>query len=416
MTNQFFKPRGLQFSVLPPLSLYIHLRWCLLKCPYCDFNSHLAPDSKHRSVPISTLHVEKPEDSRVLSLDLQNEYLNAVIADLDAQLPKIWGRRLHTIFLGGGTPSLFEPALIDTLLGAVRARLGMPVTGEITLEANPGTFERERFKAYREAGVSRLSVGVQSFSDLHLQALGRIHSAEQAQEAVACATALFEEVNVDLMYGLPEQSKKEALQDVAIATRLGPTHLSLYQLTLEPGTLFAAKPPALPDDETLVQIEEAVHEAAAQAGYARYEISAFARKGHVCHHNLNYWGFGDYLGIGAGAHGKISYPDRIERETRHRNPQAYMQAVTLGKPSCEVRELAREELPFEFMLNALRLVEGVPDSWFVERCGRPLSDLQAPLKKAIEKGLLLPVPGSFKASPLGLRFLNDLQMIFLKDT
>lgn len=424
LVSRVFKPGELQFSAMPPLGLYIHLPWCVRKCPYCDFNSHLAPQSPFREVAVvrssgsslepdhSSEAVFKPADT--LPMDLQRRYLAALLADLDQQLPKIWGRKLYSVFIGGGTPSLFAPELIDELLGAVRARLGMPQSGEITLEANPGTFELERFRGFREAGVTRLSIGVQSFSTTHLKALGRIHSGDQAVQAVAAAVQLFDEVNVDLMYGLPHQTQAQAKRDVAQAIELGPTHLSLYQLTMEPNTLFAQHPPPLPDDDTLADIEDAVHNLAAQAGYERYEISAFAKPGHRCQHNLNYWGFGDYLGIGAGAHAKISYPNRIERETRPRNPQGYMQAWLEGQgDGLASQTLSTQELPFEFMLNALRLMEGAPEQWFVERCGRPLSDLQRGLRHALKKGLMDSQPGILKPTALGFRFLNDVQSLFL---
>lgn len=421
LVGKVFKPSELRFPAMPPLGLYIHLPWCVRKCPYCDFNSHLAPDSPLREVGTASViplkDARNPRDeaplTHALPVDLQRRYLDALIADLDQQLPKVWGRKLHSVFIGGGTPSLFEPALIDELLGAVRARLGMPMSGEITMEANPGTFELARFEGYRQAGVSRLSIGVQSFSDSHLASLGRVHGGEQARAAVAAAVQLFDEVNLDLMYGLPGQGVEDALADVNMALGLGTTHLSLYQLTMEPNTLFAAHPPELPDDEVLSDIEDAVHARVAQAGFERYEVSAFCKPGHRCQHNLNYWGFGDYLGIGAGAHAKISYPNRIERETRHRNPQAYMDEMLAQARPAEVRSLTVQELPFEFMLNALRLIDGVPDAYFVERCGRPLSDLQGALKAALDKGLLDPKPGVLKATPLGLRFLNDLQSLFL---
>ncbi|HEX5485707.1 MAG TPA: radical SAM family heme chaperone HemW [Limnobacter sp.] len=401
LVTQIFKPSDLTFTALPPLSLYIHLPWCVKKCPYCDFNSHLAQGS------------DRQEDHG-LPIALQRQYLNALIADLDAQLPKVWGRKLHTIFIGGGTPSLFHPELIDELLGAVRARLGMPGTGEITMEANPGTFEQARFEGFKKAGVSRLSIGVQSFSDSHLSALGRIHQGRQAVEAAESAIALFDEVNLDLMYGLPDQTPQQALADLQQAIELGPTHLSLYQLTLEPNTQFAVKPPVLPAEETLADIEDAVHAKAAAAGYQRYEVSAFSKPGHRCQHNLNYWTFGDYLGIGAGAHGKITYPNRVERETRLRNPQAYMQEAMAGGAGFEVRELKATELPFEFMLNALRLMDGVPEQYFTERCGRPVTDLQAPLREALGKQLMHNKPGVFQPTELGIRFLNDLQSLFLR--
>lgn len=435
LVGRVFMPSELRFAAMPPLALYIHLPWCVRKCPYCDFNSHLAPDSKLREVAVpihpaahSVAHsvASLDPDSLAVSatpieqgyaaslpLELQRRYLNALIADLDQQLPKVWGRKLYSIFIGGGTPSLFDPSMIDELIAAVRARLGMPQTGEITMEANPGTFEQARFEGYRKAGVNRLSIGVQSFSDSHLKALGRVHNAGQAVDAVRSAVALFDEVNIDLMYALPNQSVDQALADVKQALALNTTHLSLYQLTMEPNTLFAAKPPPLPDDDTLVDIEEAVQGAAIQAGFEHYEISAFAKPGHRSQHNLNYWGFGDYLGIGAGAHAKISYPNRIERETRHRNPMAYMEEMEGASQPLEVRTLAVKELPFEFMLNALRLTDGAPESWFVERCGRPLSDLQKPLKEALAKGLIESQPGVFKPSGLGFRFLNDVQSLFL---
>lgn len=421
LVSRVFKPSELRFSALPPLGLYIHLPWCVRKCPYCDFNSHLAPASPFREVAVDASMLKTANEmdkttglaAQTLPMDLQRRYLDALVRDLDMQLPKIWGRKLYSIFIGGGTPSLFAPELIDELIGAVRARLVMPQSGEITMEANPGTFEQARFEGFRAAGVNRLSIGVQSFSDPHLQALGRIHQGEQARAAVASAVKLFDEVNVDLMYGLPNQSLEQALADVQAAIALNPSHLSLYQLTMEPNTLFALKPPPLPDDELLADIEEAVHRAAAGAGFQRYEISAFAKAGHRCQHNLNYWGFGDYLGIGAGAHAKISYPNRIERETRHRNPQAYMDEMLGAANPAETRQIQVKELPFEFMLNGLRLIDGVPEQYFIERCGRPVSDLQRALKVAVEKGLIEPTPGIFKPTELGFRFLNDLQELFL---
>ncbi|BET25588.1 anaerobic coproporphyrinogen III oxidase [Limnobacter thiooxidans] len=423
LVGRVFMPSELRFAAMPPLALYIHLPWCVRKCPYCDFNSHLAPESKLRevAVPVHSLNAKPVESTEPaeqgyaasLPLDLQRRYLNALIADLDQQLPKIWGRKLYSIFIGGGTPSLFEPSLIDELIAAVRARLGMPQTGEITMEANPGTFEQARFEGYRKAGVNRLSIGVQSFSDSHLKALGRVHNGGQAIDAVRSAVALFDEVNIDLMYALPHQSVDQALADVKQALSLNTTHLSLYQLTMEPNTLFAAKPPPLPDDDTLVDIEEAVQGAARNAGFEHYEISAFAKPGHRSQHNLNYWGFGDYLGIGAGAHAKISYPNRIERETRHRNPMAYMDEMEGAAQPLEVSTVAVRDLPFEFMLNAMRLLDGVPEAWFEERCGRPLIDLQKGLNLALKKGLLDSRPGTLKPTETGLRFLNDLQMIFL---
>lgn len=392
-------PNALRFATLPPLALYIHLPWCVRKCPYCDFNSHLVNDPG--------------EGASAVPLAIQQRYVQALMADLETQLPNIWGRRIVSIFMGGGTPSLFEPALIDELLAGVRARLGQPLLGEITMEANPGTFEAARFEGYRKAGVNRLSLGVQSFSDDKLKALGRVHNGGQAIEAARCALALFDEVNFDLMYGLPGQTVAQAAQDVQLAADLAPTHLSLYQLTLEPNTLFAVKPPQLPAEDDLVDIEDEVHRLAKENGYERYEVSAFSKKGHSCKHNLNYWGFGDYLGIGAGAHGKISFHDRVVRHNHLKNPQAYMESMEQGQAPAESRTLKAKELPFEFMLNALRLVEGVPVQWYSERCGRPLLDLQKSLLIAREKGLLEPNEQVIKPTPIGFRFLNDLQSIFL---
>lgn len=424
LVTQIFKPSDIALPALPALSLYIHLPWCVRKCPYCDFNSHLAPESPFKRVAVvQQKDWESPQGVQAGSLpvELQKRYINALITDLDQQLPKVWGRKLHSIFIGGGTPSLFEPKLIDELLGAVRARLGSPNSGEITLEANPGTFEQERFEGFRQAGVTRLSVGVQSFDSKSLKELGRIHSGDQAEQAIQSALDIFDHVNVDLMYGLPRgrgevQSIEQALVDVNKAIELAPDHLSLYQLTLEPNTAFEAKPPNLPEGDLLIDIEEAVHLAAHKAGYERYEVSAFAKPNSQSQHNLNYWQFGDYLGIGAGAHAKISFANRIERENRLRNPQAYMQAIEQSQPYFETRELKVADLPFEFMLNALRLIEGVPEHYFVERCGRPLSDLQKPLKQAMQQQLINGQPGRFKATGLGMSFLNDLQQLFLSDS
>ncbi|MDX1668572.1 MAG: radical SAM family heme chaperone HemW [Limnobacter sp.] len=421
LVTQIFKPTQIALPALPPLGLYIHLPWCVRKCPYCDFNSHLAPESPFKAIAINKLgggHELGKKQADSLPPDIQKRYLRALINDLDQQLPKVWGRKLHSVFIGGGTPSLFAPELIDELLGAVRARFGMPVTGEITMEANPGTFEQERFEGFKQAGVTRLSLGVQSFNSSALQALGRVHNAEQATRAVESAVQLFDHVNIDLMYGLPlgpegVQSVQQAISDVQAAIQLRPDHLSLYQLTLEPNTQFEAKPPLLPELDVLIELEQAVHQEVKKAGYERYEVSAFARAGCQSQHNVNYWQFGDYLGIGAGAHAKISFANRIERENRLRNPQAYMQAVEQGDEFFESRELTVADLPFEFMLNALRLTGGVPEQYFTERCGRPVSDLQRPLKLGLEKGLISPEPGRFKATSRGFDFLNDLQQLFL---
>jgi len=424
LVGRVFMPSELRFAAMPPLALYIHLPWCVRKCPYCDFNSHLAPESKLREVGVPLLSDIQRVDmnpsiageqgfAESLPLDLQRRYLNALIADLDQQLPKIWGRKLYSVFIGGGTPSLFAPELIDELLGAVRARLGMPQSGEITMEANPGTFEQARFEGFREAGINRLSIGVQSFSDSHLKALGRVHNSGQAVAAVRSAVALFDEVNIDLMYALPHQNVEQALADVAQAVALNSTHLSLYQLTMEPNTLFAAKPPPLPDDDTLIDIEEAVHKAAKEAGFEQYEISAFAKPGKQARHNLNYWQFGDYLGIGAGAHSKLSYHDKITRESRSKHPKAYMEQVQQGQNTERVWEISRQELGFEFMMNALRLTDGVPLSLFQQRTGLPIANQQHALNKAQEKGLLEISADRIRPTLQGQRFLNELLALFL---
>jgi oxygen-independent coproporphyrinogen-3 oxidase len=375
---------------LPPLSLYVHLPWCIRKCPYCDFNSHEA--------------AEVPED----------RYLEALRADLEAALPLVWGRTVQTVFIGGGTPSLFSPESIDRLLGDVRARLRLSAEAEVTLEANPGTFERAKFRAFREAGVNRLSVGIQSFDGRALHALGRVHDRAQALAAAQAAAELFPTFNLDLMHALPGQDLAALRADLDQALAFEPPHLSYYHLTIEPNTLFAARPPAgLPDEDTAADMQDAIRERAGAAGLVHYEISAYARAGHRARHNLNYWAFGDYLGIGAGAHGKLSFHDRIVRQTRWRHPRRYMEAALAGDAVEQVRTLGAADLPFEFMLNALRLVDGVPAASFEERTGMPLAALASPLRRAAERGLLDPDPAVLRATPLGLGFLNDLQQMFL---
>ena len=379
------------FAALPPLSLYVHIPWCVRKCPYCDFNSHEARG-------------ELPQDA----------YVDALIADLEAALPAIWGRRVHTIFIGGGTPSLFTATAIDRLLAAIRARVHLAADAEITMEANPGTFERERFAGYRDAGVNRLSLGVQSFDPGHLAALGRIHDAGEARAAAASALALFGNVNLDVMYALPGQTLAEAQADAHAAIALAPPHLSFYQLTLEPNTLFHRHPPKLPDADAAADIEQAVHAVVAGGGYRRYETSAFARSGCECRHNLNYWRFGDYLGIGAGAHSKLSLPDRVLRQMRWKNPQQYLERAPRGEAVHEETTVTRDDIGFEFMLNALRLAEGVPAPLFAERTGYPLAIVEREIAEAVRRGLLDPDPTVIRATPLGAQFLNDLQALFLR--
>ena len=384
---------------LPPLTLYVHFPWCTKKCPYCDFNSHAVTNN----------------GSHQTNFD-EALYLKALCADLEASLPLIWGRRIHAIFIGGGTPSLLSAAGLDQLLADIRARLPMDADIEITMEANPGSVEVQQFKAYQASGVNRLSLGIQSFNDQHLKALGRIHQADEARQAIRIAQETFLRVNIDLMYGLPEQTTQQAMQDLKEALSFETGHISLYHLTLEPNTLFASFPPPLPDEDTTFEMQEMLHQLLHQADYDRYEISAFAKKNQRCQHNLNYWKFGDYLGIGAGAHGKISFPDKIIRTIKERHPQSYMQSVfSPAKAMLEERQIDGHELPFEFMLNALRLIEGVPSTDFLDRTGIDLSAIQKDLQVAIQKGLLTDSLTQIQATPLGLQFLNDLQEIFLPD-
>jgi oxygen-independent coproporphyrinogen-3 oxidase len=374
---------------LPPLALYVHIPWCVRKCPYCDFNSH------ERAGPL-------PEPA----------YVDALLRDLEQLLPHVWGRRLVSVFIGGGTPSLFSPEAIDTLLSGVRARLVLEPEAEITLEANPGTVEAARFRGFRAAGVNRISIGVQSFDARMLAALGRIHGPDEARRAIDAALASFDNVNIDLMYGLPAQTHEMASADVAVAARCGVPHVSAYQLTLEPNTVFWSKPPSLPEHDEAADMQLMVEEVLAGAGYEHYETSAFARPGRRCRHNLNYWEFGDYLGIGAGAHGKISFPDRITRHERAKQPREYleMKNTLAGEKLIEEREL-----PLEFMLNALRLVEGFPVTLFEERTGLPLTGIQSELEKAEQAGLLERDWKRIRPTARGQRFLNELLALFLAD-
>jgi oxygen-independent coproporphyrinogen-3 oxidase len=381
----------LHFAALPPLSLYIHLPWCVRKCPYCDFNSHEARESL-------------PE----------NEYIEALWRDLEQDLPPVWGRPVQTIFFGGGTPSLFTPAAIDRLLSGVRARLTVAQDAEITLEANPGTIDLERFRGFRAAGVNRLSIGIQSFDDEKLQALGRIHGRGEALRAAAAARAAgFDNFNLDLMFGLPNQTVEQALEDVRTALALTPTHLSAYQLTIEPNTLFHAHPPRLPEDEAIWDMQQQIQTLLAAHGYHQYEVSAYARAGFECRHNLNYWRFGDYLGIGAGAHGKITHPDRITRRWKTKQPQAYLASAGTAAGLGGDQSLTRPDIAAEFMLNALRLTAGFPRALFAERTGLPITTITEQLALAESKGLLVNEIDRICATPLGYRFLNDLVGLFV---
>lgn len=390
-----FHPRAAAWRLdsLPPLSLYIHFPWCVRKCPYCDFNSH---------EPRSALD--------------QDGYIDALIADLESALPLIWGRRVQTVFMGGGTPSLFSPAHIDRLLRALDARLKLNPDAEITLEANPGTLEIAQFAGYRAAGVNRLSIGVQSFDPGHLSALGRIHGADEARRAAEQASRHFDTFNLDIMYALPGQTLEQALADIEQALALGARHLSAYHLTLEPNTLFAARPPAnLPDDDLAADMQEAIEARLAAAGLVHYETSAFALPGHQAQHNLNYWTFGDYLGIGAGAHGKLSFHDRIQRDMRHKQPAAYLAGVAQGSQVQTNQPVAHADLAFEFMMNALRLTEGFALSLFNERTGLPLSAILPALEQAQTRGWVQRDGDWLRPTLAGQRFLNDLLGLFLPD-
>lgn len=390
--QHYMRDGTLQLAALPPLSLYVHLPWCLKKCPYCDFNSH-------------EVSGELPEQ----------RYLDALMADLEASLPLIWGRTVHSIFIGGGTPSLFSPQAIDRLLGDIRARLRLEPDCEITLEANPGTFEKHRFKAFRSAGVTRLSVGVQSFDDRHLKALGRVHDRAQALAAVEEAAQSFDTFNLDIMYALPGQTLENLEQDMRQALALQPPHISIYHLTVEPNTYFAKYPPALPQEDDAYAMLDRITELTGVAGMDRYEISAYAKPGHRCLHNLNYWKFGDYLGIGAGAHSKLSFAHRVVRQVRFREPRLYMDKALAGTPVAQDSEVSRADLPFEFMLNALRLREGFKLQDFAEKTGLPLTAIQAGLDEAERKGLIARDFAHVKPTERGFDFLNDLQALFLAD-
>ena len=391
--QHYMREGTLRLAALPPLSLYVHLPWCLKKCPYCDFNSH-----------------------EMASADMpEQRYIDALIADLEASLPLIWGRSVHSIFIGGGTPSLFSPAAIDRLLADIRARLRLDADCEITLEANPGTFEKDRFKAFRSAGVTRLSVGVQSFDDQHLKALGRVHDRAQAIAAVEEAAASFETFNLDIMYALPGQDLAGLEKDMRQALALSPPHISIYHLTIEPNTYFAKFPPAIPEEDLAYAMLDRISEMTGEAGLERYEVSAYAKPGHRCFHNLNYWQFGDYLGIGAGAHSKLSFAHRVVRQVRWREPKLYMDKALAGEAVTQESEVARADLPFEFMLNALRLRDGFALQDFAEKTGLPLTVLQPGLDEAERRGLVTRGLTHIRPTVRGFDFLNDLQALFLSD-
>ena len=381
-----------EFRVSPPLALYVHVPWCVRKCPYCDFNSHEASGA----IP-------------------EAEYVAALIADLQSALPLIWGRPVVSVFFGGGTPSLLSPAAIDELIAAFRALAMLSPEAEITLEANPGTVEAEKFAGFRAAGVNRLSLGIQSFNDEHLKALGRIHGAAEARRAAQLAGEHFDSFNLDLMYGLPGQTHEQALTDIETALAFSPPHLSCYQLTLEPNTRFAAFPPELPESDTCADMQEAIEARLAAAGYANYETSAFALAGKQCRHNLNYWYFGDYLGIGAGAHSKLTLHDRVLRQMRWKHPSAYLENVRAGSPVQEENEVHARQLPFEFLMNALRLAGGFHPALFEARTAQPLAVILPGIRAAEAENLLAVTPERIAPTLKGRRFLNVLLERFLDD-
>jgi len=386
----YLRPGVLNLSALPPLSLYVHYPWCVKKCPYCDFNSHEAgPQS------------------------LEDAYLNALRLDLEHALPLIWGRKIYTVFIGGGTPSLLSAAGLDRLMSDIRTLLPLDGAAEITMEANPGTFESDKFQAYRASGINRLSIGIQSFNRHHLLALGRIHDDQDAHRAIAIAQRNFENFNLDLMYALPGQTLEQAKADIAMAISTGAPHLSLYHLTLEPNTYFAKFPPTLPSDDASADMQEMIEATMSSAGYDHYEVSAYGKPKRHARHNLNYWQFGDYLGIGAGAHSKISFPHRVLRQARFKQPKRYMEQAVAGAAVEQEAEIARSELGFEFMLNALRLTDGFAVNLFAERTGMTINTIEKALDEGERKGLLLRDHQKIQPSELGRRFLNDLQQIFL---
>ncbi|MFA6014290.1 MAG: radical SAM family heme chaperone HemW [Gallionellaceae bacterium] len=396
MSTHLLRPAGIQsqavnFQALPPLSLYIHIPWCVRKCPYCDFNSHEA----RGTLP-------------------EKEYVAALVRDLELALPHIWGRKVYTVFFGGGTPSLLSGDGVAEILRQVRMLLPLDINAEITLEANPGTVEADKFALFKEAGINRLSLGIQSFNDEHLRALGRIHTAQEAKQAIAIAQQNFDNINLDLMYALPGQTLEGALADVHTALQFKPQHLSCYHLTLEPNTYFYSHPPQVPDDDVSSDMQQAIEAELAQHGYQHYETSAFAQPSRRARHNVNYWQFGDYLGIGAGAHSKLSFHDKVIRQMRAKQPQAYVAAVASGAPVQEQHEVAGKDLAFEFMMNALRLNQGFDAALFTERTSLQLLAIRNELAEAEAKGLLMRDHKTIAPSELGRRFLNDLLEVFLK--
>ncbi|VVE14819.1 YggW family oxidoreductase [Pandoraea iniqua] len=393
--QNFLRPGKISLPALPPMSLYVHFPWCVRKCPYCDFNSH-----EWRGAGGAQAFPEQA-------------YLDALRQDLEQSLPLVWGRPVHTVFIGGGTPSLLSAAGLDRLLSDLRALLPLDADAEITMEANPGTFEADKFRSFRASGINRLSIGIQSFNSEHLKALGRIHDGDEARHAIEIAQTNFDNFNLDLMFALPNQTLAQCQQDVETALSFSPPHLSLYHLTLEPNTQFHKYPPTVPDDDTAADMQDWIAERTATGGFEHYEVSAYAQPHRRAKHNQNYWEFGDYLGIGAGAHSKISFPHRVLRQIRHKHPQRFMEAAAAGSAVQEENEVDARDLPFEFMLNALRLTGGVKSELFADRTGLPMSKIAKGLTAAVEKGLLVDDPQRIAPTELGQRFLNDLQGMFL---
>ena len=384
-----------RLAMPPPLSLYIHIPWCVKKCPYCDFNSHEHKESQNFT-------------------DLESMYVDALIKDLEYSLPKIWGRKIHSIFFGGGTPSLFSGKAIQKILSQVRALTPILYDAEITLEANPGAIDSNHFESYKEAGVTRVSLGIQSFNDVHLKALGRIHDSSEAKKGIEIALRHFDEVNLDLMYALPHQTLDEAIDDAKTATSFYTQHLSFYHLTIEPNTFFFKHPPKLPLDDESAEMQETIEGILSQHGYEHYETSAFAKPKSQCEHNLNYWQFGDYLGIGAGAHSKLTFHDKMSRESRYKNPKQYMDKVVTQHMIESETIIHESDLAFEFMMNHLRLIDGFSIQSFEDKTRLNISAIDKELKAAIDKKLITMDHEIIKPTLLGQRFLNDLLSIFLK--
>ena len=384
-----------RLAMPPPLSLYIHIPWCVKKCPYCDFNSHEHKESQNFT-------------------DLESMYVDALIKDLEYSLPKIWGRKIHSIFFGGGTPSLFSGKAIQKILSQVRALTPILYDAEITLEANPGAIDSNHFESYKEAGVTRVSLGIQSFNDVHLKALGRIHDSSEAKKGIEIAMRHFDEVNLDLMYALPHQTLDEAIDDAKTATSFYTQHLSFYHLTIEPNTYFFKHPPKLPLDDESAEMQETIEGILSQHGYEHYETSAFAKPKSQCQHNLNYWQFGDYLGIGAGAHSKLTFHDKVSRESRYKNPKQYMEKVVTQHMIESETIIHESDLAFEFMMNHLRLIDGFSIQSFEDKTRLNISAIDKELKAAIDKKLITMDHEMIKPTLLGQRFLNDLLSIFLK--